>query len=117
MDMAVLYSAEPEERPKIVYSLLSAVPESMLFNGSEKLTENGYRWADARLAKSHLDVYSPWSRVQKDPDGLVGSFCWYSAAIGWDELIKETLLFYDADLGIWLGLHKPLLADLYKRSL
>ena len=53
LDVSPLLQSPPEDRMKVLLSLLPAIPANLLFSAGPRLAEQGYRWAPTSLLQPH----------------------------------------------------------------
>lgn len=70
LDVTAMHSTSAKDRSWRFYQAISAIPQSIVFNGAEKLGQRGYRWADKHIAQNFLDVTSPRAIVCHNPESL-----------------------------------------------
>lgn len=80
LDAGDLHKAS-ETRSRLFFSMLDTVPQSIVFNDAEKLSDVGFRWADRKLAKVLMDAHSPRAKIMNSPPSLEVNFPAYIAQL------------------------------------
>lgn len=102
MDAATLFSTPVPDRARVFYSMLSKIPQSMLFSCAEKLCDVGYRWADASLGRVPFEIGSRFADVQKEPCGLIVVYPGYLFSSEILDLTPRKFYCFDQAEQLWL---------------